>query len=140
MLTIRKVDTTVERNRALLHWLQLEALPGDIPIETEEGHWWIAYDDSNPIGFCSIKQSSRWSDTAYLCRAGVLRAHRGKGIQKKLIRTRVNYARREGFTWLITDTFYNPASANSLIACGFKMFNPTNPWSFKDACYWRKKT
>jgi GNAT superfamily N-acetyltransferase len=139
MLTIRKVDTTIERNRALLHWLQLEALPGDVPMETEEGQWWIAYEDTNPIGFCGAKRSSRWSDTVYLCRAGVLRAFRGKGIQKKLIRIRVNYARREGFTWMISDTFYNPASANSLINCGFKMFNPTNPWSFKDACYWRKR-
>jgi hypothetical protein len=26
-----------------------------------------------------------------------------------------------------------------LIACGFKMFEPSQPWGCKDTLYWRKK-
>jgi hypothetical protein len=26
-----------------------------------------------------------------------------------------------------------------LIACGFKMFEPSKPWGCKDTLYWRKK-
>jgi hypothetical protein len=26
-----------------------------------------------------------------------------------------------------------------LIACGFKLFQPTKPWGFKNALYWRRK-
>ncbi len=31
----------------------------------------------------------------------------------------------------------NPASANSLIAVGFKMFEPSKPWGLKTALYWK---
>jgi len=41
--------------------------------------------------------------------------------------------------WVITDTNENPASANNLIATGFKMFEPSEPWSFKTALYWKYK-
>jgi len=139
MVKIRKVDTSIERNRALLHWLQLEILPADTPEDTETGHWWVAYDNGNPIGFCGMRKSSRWSDTVYLCRAGVVYKAQGKGLQKRLIRVRERQAKRMKMNWLITDTFYNPASANSLIACGFKMFIPSKPWAYKDTCYWRKR-
>jgi len=139
MVNIRKIDTSSAKHRALLHYLQLETLPNDEPIDTETGHWWIAYKDGNPVGFCGIRQSHRWADTAYLCRAGVIQKARGQGLQKKLIRVRVNHARKEKYTWLITDTYQNPASANSLISCGFKMFHPSNPWSYEGACYWRKR-
>jgi hypothetical protein len=61
------------------------------------------------------------------------------GLQKRLIRVRERMARELGWAWLITDTFQNPPSANSLISCGFKNFAPTKPWGFAGANYWRKK-
>ena len=53
--------------------------------------------------------------------------------------TRVDKARRLGWNWLITDTYDNPASSNSLISCGFKLYDPNVPWGTKGALYWRKK-
>jgi hypothetical protein len=40
---------------------------------------------------------------------------------------------------LVTDTHDNPASANSLIARGFKLFDPTKPWGATGTLYWRLK-
>ena len=48
-------------------------------------------------------------------------------------------AKRLGMNWLITDTTDNPPSANSLIACGFKLFEPSKPWANKQSLYWRKR-
>lgn len=139
MISVKSVDASDPKVAALLTWLQLSTLTGDVPYEVEEGHWWIAYDGAMPVGFAGIVQSVRWCDTGYLCRSGVLRSHRGKGLQKRLIRVREAKAKRMGWRWLISDTYRNPPSANSLISCGFKTFIPSRPWGFENATYWRKR-
>ena len=139
MFIIRRVDGLKDSQAALLKWLQIETLPGDTPIDVSCGAWWIVYFDGNPAGFCSIKRSSRWSNAGYLCRAGVLRKFRGNGLQKKLIAVRLRYAKREGWGWAISDTYNNPASTNSLISCGFRMYIPTYKYAGEGTIYWRKK-
>ncbi len=113
--------------------------PDDRPYRPFDGHWWIVWSGGEAVGFAGIRPSRQWSDTVYLCRAGVLPEHRGKGLQKRLIRVRLKLAREIGFQWAITDTRRNPASANSLIACGFRMFHPSSPWGYTDACYWVRR-
>ena len=44
MISISRVDGKSEKIAALLKWLQLETLPGDDPIDTKVGYWWIAHD------------------------------------------------------------------------------------------------
>lgn len=139
MLTIRRVDATKANVAALLAWLQLEILPCDLPSDVSVGYWWVAYFAGNPIGFASVKLSSRWTDTGYLCRAGVIQRFTGKGIQKRLIRVRLAHAKRLGLTWVISDTYQNPASTNNLISCGFKMYFPSRRYGAEGTCYWRKK-
>lgn len=139
MYTIRRIDGHQDNQAALAHWLQLEILPADDPLPTTSGWWWVVYKDDRPIGFCSLRKSSQWADAAYLCRAGILYKYRGKGLQKRLIRVRERLAKRLKMNWLVTDTYNNPASANSLIACGFKMFIPSKKWGAEETCYWRKR-
>jgi GNAT superfamily N-acetyltransferase len=139
MFSVRRVDGSQETQAALLRWLQLETLGGDEPLATTTGWWWIAYHSGQPVGFCGLRRSAQWFDTAYLCRAGVLKQFRGKGLQKRLIRVRERHAKRLKMNWLITDTYNNPQSANSIISCGFKMFTPSKPWGADETCYWRKK-
>ena len=111
----------------------------DAPALTDnEGAWWIAYSKGVPAGFAAITPSARFEGGGYLSRAGVLPAFRGCGLQKKLINRRVAYAKQEGWNWVVTDTAENPASGNSLISCGFRLFKPEYPWSFTHACYWKK--
>ena len=137
--TIRSVDTTRPDVCHDLMRLQAECLPNDVPCSIIAGHWWIAYQADTPVAFAGMVASQRWSDTGYLCRAGVVPAHRGRGLQKRLIAVRMNKARRLGWKWLITDTRDNPASANSLISAGFRMYQPRDPWGWDDAVYWRRK-
>ena len=119
--------------------LQKVCLPHDRPENTNFGTWWIATENGVDIGFAGLVRSVRWTDCGYLCRAGVIPSHRGRGLQKKFIRVRIRQAKAIGWKWLVSDTRFNPASANSLIACGFKMFEPSQPWGCKNTLYWRKK-
>ena len=138
--TVRKVDIRVPSVQTTLTFLQKKILPEDIPYKTDRGHWWIAYaEDGKPVGFAGIVRSTRWTDTGYLCRAGVLDGFTGHGLQKRLIDARLRQAKKLGWNWCITDTTDNPASSNSLISCGFKIYTPSNPWSFKNAIYWKCK-
>jgi GNAT superfamily N-acetyltransferase len=139
-MKIKRVDIRHSRIQNELAVLQQKCLPGDTPSDTTTGWWWIVYDALNlPCAFAGLIPSVRWTDTGYLCRAGVLFSHRGQGVQKRLIRARIRQARALGWEWLITDTYQNPASANSLIATGFKMYEPSQPWGAKETLYWRLK-
>ena len=139
-MQIRQVDPSSLHVLSMLMKLQKDCLPHDYPIfPDDKTYWWVAAEAGLPIGFACLTWSRRWSDTGYLSRAGVIRQARGKGVQKRLIKVRMAKAKRLGMNWLITDTTDNPPSANSLIACGFKMFEPSKPWANKQSLYWRKR-
>jgi GNAT superfamily N-acetyltransferase len=69
----------------------------------------------------------------------VLPEFRGQGLQKRLIRIRLKTAKAIGMNWAVTDTYDNPASGNNMIACGFKLFIPSDPWGVGRTLYWRKR-
>lgn len=137
MIRVKRVDP--KKNYDLLRQLQRECLPADKPLNPLHGYWWIAYCGDTAVGFAALTPSMQWSDTGYLCRAGVVELFQGQGIQKKLIRARMRYAKKLGWQYLISDTHQNPASSNSLISCGFKLYEPQAPWSFRDALYWKRQ-
>ena len=137
---LKRVDIRKQSSQDKLSRLQKICLPYDQPIDTNFGSWWIASEDGVDIGFAGLVRTVSWTDCGYLCRAGVVPTARGQGLQKKFINVRVRQAKALGWNWVVTDTRLNPASANSLISCGFKMFEPTKPWGCKDTLYWRKKT
>jgi GNAT superfamily N-acetyltransferase len=138
--TVKKVDIRVQANQTTLLFLQRKILPEDTPYQPDRGHWWIAYAEcGKPVGFAGLVRSTRWTDTGYLCRAGVMDGFTGHGLQKRLISARIKQARKLGWNWLITDTTNNPASSNSLINAGFKIYQPGRPWGFKNAIYWKYK-
>ena len=138
--TIKKVDLRQPPLVTLLCYLQKKILPSDTIYKPDRGHWWIAYtEDGKPIAFAGLVRSITWTDTGYLCRAGVMDGYTGHGLQKRLIRVRQTQARKLGWNWLITDTTANPASSNSLINAGFKIYTPANKWSFRNAIYWKFK-
>ncbi len=124
----------------LLLDLQRVCLPADEPYDTARGWWWVALTaDDVPVAFAGLTET--WADRrmGYLCRAGVIPAARGAGLQKRLIRARLQCARRIGMREVVTDTAAgNHASANSLIGCGFKLYEPTTRWAADGALYWRR--
>jgi len=136
---LKRVDIRKESVQLKLSVLQNKCLPFDTPYDTNFGSWWIATENGVDIGFAGLVRTVSWTDCGYLCRAGVVPDARGQGLQKKFIRVRLRQAKALGWKWVITDTTDNPASANSLIATGFKLFQPTKPWGFKNTLYWRRK-
>ena len=138
--SVRKVDLRNPAMVNLLIHLQKQILPADSPYKPDRGHWWVAYaEGGKPVGFAGLVRSIKWTDTGYLCRAGVLDEFTGHGLQKRFILARIRKARELGWNWLITDTTNNPASSNSLINCGFKIYKPGQPWGFRNAIYWKYK-
>ena len=137
---IRKVDIRNSSHVSVIKHLQKEILPSDNLYKPDHGHWWVAYTEAEkPVAFGGLVRSMVWTDTGYLCRSGVLDEYTGHGLQKRLIQARIKQAQKLGWNWVITDTTDNPASANSLINSGFKIYTPGNPWSFRNAIYWKYK-
>ena len=137
---IRKVDIRNSSHVSVIKHLQKEILPSDNLYKPDHGHWWVAYTEAEkPVAFGGLVRSMVWTDTGYLCRSGVLDEYTGHGLQKRLIQARIKQAKKLGWNWVITDTTDNPASANSLITSGFKIYTPGNPWSFRNAIYWKYK-
>lgn len=134
-IRVREVDAV--KNIELLREMHARCGFSDCPRPSfREGYWWLAYDGEKAVGFCGIVPSKQWEETGYFKRAGVLPEYRGHGIHHRLIRVRLNKARKVGWKWVVTDTTHNPPSANNLIQAGFKMYSPKKPWSFKTASYW----
>lgn len=103
------------------------------------GHWWIGRDKDKPVCFGGLVPSHRWHHTAYLIRSGVMPSHRGQGLQRRLIAARERKARWTAVRYVVTDTsIHNPASSNSLIRCGYKMYIPEDLYSGVNWLYWKK--
>lgn len=136
MIRIREVQLT-ERVVEDLNWMDTLAFPGLDPYPKAGALWWIGYDEKTCGCFAGLKNVGH--DTGFLCRVAVLKAYRGIGLHRRLIKVREKKAREIGLRWLITYTHpLNLKSANNLIECGFKMYQPQNPYGMEDALYFRK--
>lgn len=114
-------------------------LLSDSSAPSEDTDWWGAWDGAELVGYAGGRLVPEWPGQYYLSRAGVAAAHRGRGIQKRLIRCRVARAKRLLATRAVTYTIpYNPASMNSLLACGFRVYNPAVAYAGSEMVYWRK--
>tara|TARA_R110000868_G_scaffold140573_2_gene356331 strand:+ start:292 stop:804 length:513 start_codon:yes stop_codon:yes gene_type:complete len=106
--------------------------------EYSESKWWLAYDGDTAIGFSgALVYAGKWA--IQLQRTGILRPYRGKGLQKRFIRTRLAYAKRLSVGHAHTYCAdWNLASANSLISCGFKLYVPEWAYAGNDVFYFIK--
>jgi GNAT superfamily N-acetyltransferase len=139
-MKIKMVDASLSRVAETIQRMHAECFPKLDKYTELHGDWWIAYDPM-PVAFAGLQASVRTEGAGYLCRAGVLPHGRGKGYQRKLIKTREREALSKGWVQLFSDTDpVNAHSMNNLINCGFRAFRPTVMWSSKGAdwVYWRK--
>ena len=109
--------------------------PEDDPIENWRTYtWWIGTVDDVPICYCGLQLLE---DYAYMVRSGVLAEYQGQGLQKKMIKRRLEYCTKKGINKVVTDTVCdNPASMNSLISSGFKVYEPAEGWRGEGTVYW----
>src|SRR4051794_9152571 len=90
-----KVDTSHEESRTAILRMHAECFP-DLEFQQLHGDWWIASDAmKNPVAFAGLWPSLSTPGAGYLCRAGVLPAGRGHGVQRRLIRIREREAKRK---------------------------------------------
>jgi len=110
-----------------------------IPDGIDSMAWWFAYLDKTPVAFAGLQRSTHEINAGYFNRVGVLHAHRGQNLGKRLMRALEAYAFREGYDKIISDCSPdNFPSANNFIASGYFMFQPKWPWSFDNQLYWVK--
>lgn len=110
----------------------------DDETETFEGSelWFVVNDEHNPVAYAA-GNVYRPDKALYLNRAGVLPEARGSGLQRRLVRARVAWAKGRGLRMVYTYTVpSNIHSINNLIACGFNAFQPSVPWNGPGFCYW----
>lgn len=87
-------------------------------------YWWIMYDDGNPIAYSGLKVYKS-KVNAFLCRAGVLKKYRGKGLHKILLKKRIDYCKMYNIKNLYTYTsIENIRSANNILKNKFKLIEP----------------
>lgn len=108
--------------------------------DLNQTHLWLASEDGSPIAFASLTEYPDQPDTAFLSLSGVIPSARGKGLQKKLIKKREALCKKLGKTRIISYASYdNIYSANNLIRCGYRLYQPEWEWAVKHAYYFQKK-
>lgn len=141
-LRLRQLPNPLKKGHVeVLRQLDKTCFPIDTPYSptTEGTTWWLVYDeDKVPVAFAGVRYMPI-DNYFYLCRAGVIPRARGKGLQRRLIRVRLAFAKKRGAAGVYTMTSVdNPASSNNLIRCGFELFIPSYEWGGTGMIYWWK--
>ena len=100
----------------------------------------FASDGPLRVGFGAL---AHWTDPRwpgwYLRMSAVLPEYQGHGIARRLIRSRLRFAARNGATEVLTYTLPgNAESNNALIAAGFRVHRPTVLYRGTWPIYWRR--
>lgn len=140
---IREVDAGDDEIADFIHEMNRDALPKfpelmKSDLDGDNCFWWLAYKNKMPVGFTGVVPSRLYPNAGYLKRSYVAPEHRGHGLQLRFFRARENKARKIGWNMLISECTGVLHSANNFIRAGFEMFEPEDPWAFKDSLYWRK--
>lgn len=134
------------RDLQVLFGLHLKTFPQDEWEDPEDTTYWIAYQSGaasggpagelTPVGFCSVKDVG--DKTLYLTRVGVLPEARGQGLQRHLMKAARRWAKRRGYTTMITYTLVtNYPSITNMIRDGWNLYDPTFPWVGSEVFYYR---
>ena len=121
--------------------LDQDCFPSDHRPALENSLWWVVWCGKEPVGYAGLRvcEGAQNAGLGFLSRAGVVAKHRGKGLQKRLIRAREAAARSFGLNELVTYVaHWNSASINSLVACGYRFYRPATKWGGASSVYLRK--
>lgn len=116
-----------------------EYFPDCISSPIKNTYWIIATHMEEPIAYAALEMNPK-KDYNFLARCAVDEKHRGFGLQKHLIKLRVNYSKQNSNKPIITYTHpENIFSSNALISSGFKLFKPKYRFAGKHMLYWKYK-
>ena len=140
MHKIKPVDPTNSKIVQQLAHIMHETLPG-IPFPSGYTfYWWGAFDAAgNMIGCACLSGSDRYEKSGYFARVGVLDGHRGRGLQRRFMRTAEAKAKKLGWTDIYSDTTNKVHSAANFEKAGYVQVTPEKPWGWANTKYWRKQ-
>lgn len=109
-------------------------------IHLDRGYWWLVRTWNKAIvGFAGMVQMIPFENVGYMKRAYISPAHRGNGLQLKLIKLREAKAREIGWTTLVSECgVKNLASQTNFLKSGFIECEPEQPWA-ADSVYFVKR-
>lgn len=112
--------------------------PGCVKEPLKENFWWYVLDEKDKVvGYAGMRYLED-EGFGYFSRAGILEKHRGQGLHKRLIATRIKMARRLKGEGVITYVApHNNASTNALVSRGFRLYTPERKWAGPDFLYLR---
>lgn len=127
-------------NKYIAMYLHLETFPADEFPDDDRNIYWVVWDESDkPVGFCIVRPVHGDKDTCFLSRAGLLPCARGNGLHKRMINTRIKWAKKNKYKYCITYTIKNNfTSYNNLQNTGFKLYEPDYYYAGEECLYWRK--
>jgi GNAT superfamily N-acetyltransferase len=136
---VREVDGQDEETAQTLSDLhRLTFFEGAAIPEFDQGYWWLAYRETEPVGFAGLVPSTHVRDAGYFIRVGVMSPHTGHRLQLRLMRALELRARHIGWNWVVSDTTDNLASANNFVRANYRLFQPRYAWAFPQTLYWYK--
>lgn len=99
----------------------------------DDREFWIVRDaDGQGVGFCAAMYQPS-SNCVALDRAGVIDTAHGAGLQKRMIRARLRWARSLGATGAIAYcALRNYQSIANLLKCGFRFYSSETPSDYVD--------
>jgi ribosomal protein S18 acetylase RimI-like enzyme len=136
------VDEVREIERACLVETGRENEAGPVNLTHHDPEVWLAYDGEHAVGFGVLveRPANDWCPGWFLRMSGVRPEYQGHGLQRRLIRARLEHARRHGarevFTYTRPD---NAESMRALMSCGFKPYRPENAYAGEGYVYWRRR-
>jgi hypothetical protein len=97
--------------------------------------WWVMLDEGEIVAYCGSIYSK---GICIFNRAWVKKSHRGQGIQRRMIKTRLKAASTFCHIAITYTTLDNFPSANNLIDCGFRLYLPEYSYGGSDKLYFQK--
>ncbi len=97
--------------------------------------WWVMLDEGEIVAYCGSIYSK---GICIFNRAWVKKSHRGQGIQRRMIKTRLKAASTFCHIAITYTTLDNFPSANNLINCGFRLYLPEYSYGGSDKLYFQK--
>lgn len=134
-----RIKKATEKDYGTIRKLHQQTFGGTAEMVSPDVGWWfIIWNGPTPVAFAGLTHGSRGANYGYFIRAGVLRSHRGHGLQRRLIKARLRQATELGLDYVVTDTTDNPWSGKNLQKSGFSPYEPREKWGLSNTIYWRK--
>ena len=128
----------------VLHYLNAQAPDRFPPLEQrhlERGYWWLVRTwNRSIIGFAGMVPMTPFDGVGYLKRAYIAPAHRGNGLQFKLLHLREAKAIEIGWHTLVSECHAdNSHAASNFIKAGFTVTDPEQVWGAPGSIYFVKR-